>query len=276
MHVWNKELIQLQGHVKVPGGECHSVHLELLFPFSCWGPIRAFALAFCSEWLPTLRWPGPCADFPAKSRYNIIGASCGDIPMMWVSGWWHLHHNYIRVGGYKRITHRGRGSQFWDFRCRAYRAKLIPSRVLQCVPTLGQPGILYLITTKRCLVYCLILISIFLWSGPCFYWIWLLEWPSSQWVQLKRLVYLATRTAVLYQSWQRLEEERSGSPCLSTPSHSKIVTDLWHPWVGSTKVSKWQLWCYRVPGNKDCCPLSELAESRGREIREYLVTHPLL
>ena len=43
---------------------------------------------------------------------------------------------------------RGRGSQFQDFRCGAYRAKLITSRVLQCVPTLGQPGILYLFNYK--------------------------------------------------------------------------------------------------------------------------------
>ena len=191
-----------------------------------------------------LSWSGACTDITAKSRYDIIGASCGDIPMMWSFGMMTFTSQLYQGLGYKRMTAWGKGSQFWDFRCRAYGAKLIPSRVLQCVPTLGQPGILYLITTKRCLVYCLILISIFFQSGPCFYWIWLLEWPSSQWVQLKGLEYLATRTVVLYQSWQRLEEERSGSPWLSTPSHSKIVTDLWHPWVGSTKVSKLQLWCY--------------------------------
>ena len=48
------------------------------------------------------------------------------------------------LGVQKDEHKKGIGSQFWDFRCRAYRAKLIPSRVLQCAPTLGQPGILYL------------------------------------------------------------------------------------------------------------------------------------
>ena len=47
----------------------------------------------------------------------------------------------------------GRGSQFQDFKCKAYGAKLNPSRVLHCVPTLGQPEILYLITTKMCLIH---------------------------------------------------------------------------------------------------------------------------
>ena len=42
----------------------------------------------------------------------------------------------------------GRGSQFQDFIELNYMAKLIPSRVLQCVPTLGQPGILYLFNYK--------------------------------------------------------------------------------------------------------------------------------
>ena len=30
-----------------------------------------------------LRWPGACADFPAKSNYDIIEASSGDVPMTW-------------------------------------------------------------------------------------------------------------------------------------------------------------------------------------------------
>ena len=135
--------------------------------------------------------------------------------------------------GIEGLMHWGRGFQFCDFRCRAYRAKLLPPRVLQCVPTSGQPWILYIITTNMCLVYCLTLISIFLWSKPCFYWIWLLEWPSCQWAQLKGLEYLVTGTAIHYWSWQRLEEERSGSSWLPTPSHSEVRTDLWHPSVGS-------------------------------------------
>ena len=46
--------------------------------------------------------------------------------------------------GYERMNARGKQFPVPKFRCRAYRAKLIPSRVHQCVPTLGQPGILYL------------------------------------------------------------------------------------------------------------------------------------
>ena len=82
-------------------------------------------------------------------------------------GWWHLHHICIRVGGIKGWMHEGRASQLWNFRCRAYRAELIPSRVLWCISTPGQPGILYLTTTKMCLVYWLISIGIFLQSEPC-------------------------------------------------------------------------------------------------------------
>ena len=95
-------------------------------------------------------WPGACADFPTKSRYDIFRASSGDVPMMW--GFWMMTFilpQLCQDWGYKRMNTRwGRGSQFWDCRCRAYRAKLIPSRVFWCSPTLGQPGILYLLSYK--------------------------------------------------------------------------------------------------------------------------------
>ena len=120
-----------------------------------------------------------------------------------------------------------RGSQFKDFRCRVCRAELIPSRVLWCVPTLGQPGILYLTTTKICLVYWLISISVFLQSKACFYWIWLLEWPSSQWAQVKELEYLATRTATLYQSLWRLRKRNQGVPGPPPP----LRVNVWHTYV---------------------------------------------
>ena len=100
---------------------------------------------------------------------------------------------------------------------RAYRSKVIPSRMLWCVPTSGQPGILYLLHKKRCLVYWLLLINVFLWYNLCFYWIQLFEWASSQWSQLKGLQYLVTRTAILNWSWQRLEEEGSGSSFCPPP-----------------------------------------------------------
>ena len=154
--------------------------------------------------------------------------------------WWYLNHNYIRVGGIKGWMHGGRGSQFWDFRCRAYRTELIPSRVLWCVPTLGQQGILYLITTKMCLVYWLILTGIFLQSKHCFYWIWLFQWPSSQWAQLKGLEHLAPRTTILYWSQWGLEEEGSGSSWSLTPSYSEVVTYI--------QTCLLQIYIFKIPG----------------------------
>ena len=92
------------GHVDVPGRECHSVCLEPPFPSLWLEMIRPFTSTFCSEQLSPLRWPDTCADIPAKSRYDIIRMSCGDVLMMW--GFWMMnsHHIYIRVGGYKRMN----------------------------------------------------------------------------------------------------------------------------------------------------------------------------
>ena len=88
-----------------------------------------------------------------QSGHDILGALYDDVVMM--RGFWMTTFmSYLHQGwGYKRMNARGRGYQFRDFRCRAYRAELIPCRVLWCVPTSGQPGILYLTTTKMCLVY---------------------------------------------------------------------------------------------------------------------------
>ena len=156
--------------------------MEPPFPSLKWGAIRVFALVFHSEWPPLLRWPGACADFPAKSRYDVIRASSGKVPMMW--GFWmmiFMSQLCQDLGGIKGWMQGGRGSQFRDFRCRAYRVKLIPSRVLQCASTSGQPGILYCLTTKVCLIYWLLVIGVFLQSNLSFYWLQLFEWPSSQW-----------------------------------------------------------------------------------------------
>ena len=170
------------------------------FPSLKWGPIRVCTLAFNSEQLPLLRLPGTCTDFATKSRYDIIRMSSGAMPITWGFRWQHLCHNWVRVGGIKGWTQGGRGSQIWYFRCRAYRDKLIPSRILQGAPSSGQPGILYLLTTKRCLAYWLLSIGHFLWSNLCFYWLWLFEWSSSQWDQLRGLEYLAARTAILIRA----------------------------------------------------------------------------
>ena len=71
---------------QVPGGSVTTWTWGCHFPPLSWGPIRVFTLAFCSEWLPLLRWPGACADFMAKSKYDIIRALSGHTPMMW--GFW--------------------------------------------------------------------------------------------------------------------------------------------------------------------------------------------
>ena len=43
--------------------------------------MRVCALALHSEQPPLLRLPG--YHFPTKSRYDVIGVSSGDVPMMW-------------------------------------------------------------------------------------------------------------------------------------------------------------------------------------------------
>ena len=89
---------------------------------------------------------------------NDVELSYDDIYIIFMSG----------LRGTEGQTYGRKGSQFWDFKCRAHRTELIPSRVLQCVCTLGQLGILYLITTNMCLVYWLISLCVFLWSKLCF------------------------------------------------------------------------------------------------------------
>ena len=107
--------------------------LEQPFPSLWWGGDQSFSLAFHLEWQPPLRPPGACTDVHAKSGHDIIGASYDDVLMM--SGFWMmtftscLHQDW----GYKRKNSWGG---------RAYRAELIPSSVLWCVPISGQPGIL--------------------------------------------------------------------------------------------------------------------------------------
>ena len=80
--VYCEELCSVYMYVHI----CHSVHLEPPFPSLRWGPIRAFAWAFCSEQLPMLRWPGTCTDLPTTTRYDVIRVLSGDVLMMW--GFW--------------------------------------------------------------------------------------------------------------------------------------------------------------------------------------------
>ena len=158
-----------EGVWKYLGEECHSVCLDLPFPSSQWGLIIE-----CPVW-HSAQSDYLCSGNQVHAqtflpKVDMMSSECHLVMYWWCGafGWWHLHCNYVRVRGYKRMNARGRGSQFWEFRCRAYRAKLIPSRVLWCVPTLGQPGILYLLTTKMCLVYWLLSIGIFLGSNFVF------------------------------------------------------------------------------------------------------------
>ena len=92
-------------------------------------------------------------DFPTKSKYDIIRAPSGDTLMMW--GFLDDDIYVMVTSGLEGIKGWMQGeevpsSQFQGFRCRAYMAKLITSRVLQFAHTLDQPGILHLLTTEMC------------------------------------------------------------------------------------------------------------------------------
>ena len=60
----------MQGCIEAPGGECHSVHLELPFPSSWQGGDQSICLAFHLDWLPLFRWPDTCAYFLTKSGHH--------------------------------------------------------------------------------------------------------------------------------------------------------------------------------------------------------------
>ena len=208
------------GCIEVPGESVTVCSWNCHFPLHAEGWSEHLLRATTSTQVTRCMWRRSCQKWTWCHQSTIwwctndMELSDDDIYVIFVSG----------LGGIKGWMHGGRGSQFQDFRCRAQRAELIPSRVFQCVPTLGQPGMLYLTTTKMCLVHWLISISILLWSEPCFYWIWLLEWPPSQWAQLKELECLVTRTAILYQSWQRLRKRDQGVPGPPLP----FRVNMWH------------------------------------------------
>ena len=50
-----------------------------------------------------------CADFPTKSRYDVIDVSSGDVLMMW--GFWMMTFTSqsLQGWGYKRINAKGKG-----------------------------------------------------------------------------------------------------------------------------------------------------------------------
>ena len=153
------------GHIKVPEGECHSVCLEPPFPSLWWEgnqsiyfgiPLKVTTSAQVTRCMCRLshqKW--------TRHHWSIIWWCTNDVGLS-------DDDIYVRVGGMKGRMHGGRGSAFWDFKCRTYRAELIFSSVFWCVPTSGQPGI-YTLQLQMCLVYWLISIAIFLQSELHFY-----------------------------------------------------------------------------------------------------------
>ena len=198
------------------------------FPPLIWGPIRAFTLAFQSEWLAMLRWPGACADFPIKSNYDVIRTSSGDVPIMWGFLGDDIYvTSYVKIGGYKGWMPGGKGFPVPSFKfqgCRAHRDSLITSRVLWCAPTSG-PTRNFTLFNYRDVLSSLIALG---WCSLATHLLFLsasvaCAWPSGQWAQPKELEYLVARTAILHKCQQRLRNRDQGVPGQLTP----ILVKLW-------------------------------------------------
>ena len=149
------------GHIKIPGGECHSMctwghH----FPPLISGLIRVFCSSISLRVTSYTQMTMMHAQtFPPKvimmsSKHHLVMSQwCGGVldDDIYIT-------RYVRVGAYKRMNTRWKGfpvpsCKFWG--CRAHRASLITSRVLQCAPTAGQPGILHL-CSEMCWVHWLL------------------------------------------------------------------------------------------------------------------------
>ena len=78
------------------------------FPPLSWGSVRTFALAFCSEQLPTLRWPGACADFPAKSN-RMTSSEHHLVTSQWCGGFWMLTFTSQVTSGLRGIKDECQG-----------------------------------------------------------------------------------------------------------------------------------------------------------------------
>ena len=106
-----------------------------------------------------------CADFPAKHKFNIIGALSGDTLMVWGFLDDHIYiTGYVRVGGIKEWMQGEGVSQFPVLNLEDVEligASLIASGVLQCAPASSQPGILQLLPTDMCWVHWLLLVGDF-------------------------------------------------------------------------------------------------------------------
>ena len=81
-----------------------------------------------SEWLLLISWPGTCADFPKKQI--MISLEHHVVTSKWHKGFRMMTYMWV-LKGYKRKMHERMGVPSLKFQ--THRAKLTPSRVLQCI-----------------------------------------------------------------------------------------------------------------------------------------------
>ena len=138
------------GHTKVPGGECHSMHLGSPFPT----PQKVDEHVHYSIHALWVRVSTQCTrcmhmDFHQKEAWHHQSI------MWWCSddvGVFQMMTFMLVLKGYKRKNaEEGGGSKF-----QFHRVKIHTPRVLRCIPALGLPGISIKRRKIMCLVYCFI------------------------------------------------------------------------------------------------------------------------
>ena len=122
MHVQIKYTLvgSMWGHIKVPGESVTVCTWDCHFPLHDEGVIRESAQSdyLCSGDQAHAQTFPPKMDMMSFEHHVMMYQWCGAFR------WWHLPHIYTsHING---RTHGGRGSQFWNFKCRAHRAELIP------------------------------------------------------------------------------------------------------------------------------------------------------
>ena len=77
-----------------------------------------------------------------------------------------------------------------------------------------------------------------------FFYIFIESWPHNYSPHKKAIVPSGKDCHPLFVPWGWGIGNRES---LAThPYLSEVVTDLWHPWMGATRVGKWQLECYNL------------------------------
>ena len=104
-----------QGHIKVPGGECHGMCLGATVSHSTKGVWDCLLWHLCSEWGYPLSIPGACTNISTKKSMMSSGhhVMMSDV-IWWYSSnvedweWWHVHQYWK---GIKRRMHEREGFQ---------------------------------------------------------------------------------------------------------------------------------------------------------------------